>query len=99
MRTTSSLESFNAYLNKTIAKRANFFKFVANLKLHESRKADTMSNLATDVLPDAQYTRRKVRDQQRDAKIKLHTALLCQCKISVVDFLDAMADGMMFSCS
>lgn len=91
MRTTSSLESFNAYLNRSIAKRGHFFKFIVNLKMHESRKADTMSSLITDTVPDAQYQRRKIRDQKRDAKIKMNTDLLKNEKISVAGFLNAMS--------
>lgn len=91
MRTTSSLESFNAYLNRTIEKRGNFFKFVVNLKIHESRKADTMYSLVHDEVPDAQYQRRKLRDRQRDAKVEMNRVLLRDGKISVAGFLDAIS--------
>lgn len=92
MRTTSSLEAFNSYLNRTMAKRAGFFKFVSNLKLHESRKAETMHHLANDTVPDSQYNRRKLSDQKRDKKIKILTEQLSNGMISMTGFLDAMVD-------
>lgn len=96
MRTTSSLESFNAVLNRSIAKHSHFFKFVPRLKIHESRKADKMFNLAHDILPNDhdQFKRRKKCDQQREEKIKYFTTKYLIVPItenSVREFLLAMA--------
>lgn len=92
MRTTSSLESFNAVLNRSIAKKANFFKFVEGLKLHESRKADDMHNRTHDNLPEEHFERRHLRDREREEKIRSHTILLESGVISTADFLQAMVD-------
>lgn len=91
MRTTSSLEAFHSVLNRTIAKGPNFFKFIERLRLHESRAADRMHNLAHDILPDKQFQARLKRDQDRDEKIRHHTGLLCNGAITPEEFLDAMA--------
>lgn len=103
MRTTSSLESFNAVLNKSIAKRANLFKFIPRLRLHESRKADEMYHLAHDILSPDQFMRRKKKDRIRDEKIKLLTSKYLKGNITnqkIVSFLDEMAldkHGTIFS--
>lgn len=44
MRTTSSLEAFNSALNRTLPRRANFFKFVQCLKTHEFSKFSDIFN-------------------------------------------------------
>lgn len=92
MRTTSSLESFNAVLNRSIAKKANFFKFLERLKLHESRKADDMHSRAHHTLPEKHFKRRHLRDQERENKIRSLTTLLESGAISTGDFLQAMAN-------
>lgn len=74
-----------------MAKRAHIFKFISNLKMHESRKSDTMYNLANDIVPDGQFDRRKLCDKERDKKIKNLTAKLTKGTISVARFLDDMA--------
>lgn len=91
MRTTSSLESFNSSLNRTVSKKKNYYTFFERLRLHESKKADTMHNLAHDVLPDKHFEPRHIKDQKRDQKIKFFIQLLCNQKISVFEFLTAMA--------
>lgn len=82
MRTTSSLESFNAVLNKSIAKRANLFKFVPRLRLHASRKEDEMIQLAKGLLRPDQFKRRKEKDQMREEKIQYLTAKYLNGKIT-----------------
>lgn len=94
MRTTSSLESFNAVLNKSIAKRANLFKFIPRLRLHESRKADEMYHLAHDILSPVQFMRRKKKDQIRDEKIKHLTSKYLEGNITnqkIQSFLEEVA--------
>lgn len=92
MRTTSSLESFNSALNRSIPKKANFFTFVERLKLHESRKAEDMHNLVNDKLPKNQYERKHYCDQKREEKIRFNTELLHKGIINTSGFLAAMAD-------
>lgn len=55
MRTTSSVEGFNSFLNRSVRLRDHFFKFVESLRLHESRKTDELFNIIHDkVLPKKQ---------------------------------------------
>lgn len=91
MRTTSSLESFNAYLNRTIPKRGNLFKFMSRLKYHECRKADRMHNLVHNFVPQKQFERKTLKDRLREAKIEKATDLLSK-GASIGDFLNALAN-------
>lgn len=91
MRTTSSLECFHSKLNRTVAKKPNFFKLTERLKMHESRSADRMHNTIHDILPDERFEPKLKRDKERAAKIKHFTDLLCNEKITVGQFLNAMA--------
>lgn len=97
MRTTSSLESFNAVLNRSIAKRPNFYKFVERLKLHESRAADQMYNAVHGLQKCLEPHHEK--DRQRAEKIKHFTKLICNRKLTPQEFLNAMAqkDRMYYS--
>lgn len=92
MRTTSSLESFNSAINRSVKKKQNYFKFVERLRIHESRKADRMHNLAHDVLPAKQFTARHKADRLRHEKIKENTDLLRDGVISTAEFLSIMAN-------
>lgn len=91
MRTTSSLESFNAVLSRSIYKRFNFFKFIVKLKFHDARKSERMHNLAHDVLAETQYERRKAKDKDREKKIANVTEMLKNKEISIGRFLRVMA--------
>lgn len=92
MRTTSSVEAFNSFLNRSILKRDHFFKFIERLKLHDSRKTDDFFNLIHDnVLPKHQLERTKKRDQLREEKIKLYSFLLDRKEITFEQFLEEMA--------
>lgn len=92
MRTTSSIEAFNSVLNRSIAKRPNFFKLVERLKFHESRKADNFFNLAHDDVPMSQYQPRHMKDRVRNQKINELTEMLTKNRIDVERFLELMAD-------
>lgn len=50
-----------------------------------------MYHLANDIVPDSQYDRRKLIDQNRDQKIKDLTGQLTNGTISSASFLNAMA--------
>lgn len=90
MRTTSSLESFNAVLKRSIAKSFNLFKFVARLKYHECRKAERMNNLSHDDLSELHYARRKKKDEEREKKIQKVSAMLHDGQITIGEFLKIM---------
>lgn len=92
MRTTSSLESFNSALNRSIPKKANFFTFVQRLKLHESRKADQMSNIINDKLPQNHFERKHYCDRKREEKIRLHSERLYNGQTNTCGFLAAITD-------
>lgn len=91
MRTTSSLEAFNSSLNRSIPKKAHLFKFIECLKLHESRKADRMYSLAHGTLPEIHFKARREKDEIRAEKIRRCTSFLCEKKMSIKEFLEAMA--------
>lgn len=97
MRTTSSLESFNAVLNKNIAKRTGFFKFIPCLRFLESRKADRMIQMANGIFRADQFKRKRERDQYRQAKIEVLTAKHLNGKVTkknIKDFLGEMSEDM-----
>lgn len=98
MRTTSSVESFNAVLLRSIAKRPHFFKFLSRMKYHESRKADEFINLAHTNVTASQFERRKMKDKLREKKIKDLTEMLNKNGIDAHDFLELMVkeDDCMF---
>lgn len=91
MRTTSSLEGLNSVLNRSILKRAHFFRFVERLRYHESRKANDMMNLTIDDLPQSQFEPKHMKDRERKEKIKYYTNLLDKKIITVEQFLEEMA--------
>lgn len=92
MRTTSSLESFNAVLNRSLVKHGHFFEFTMRLKFHESRKSDEMYYLMYDDVPHNQLQRRKKCDKEREKKVQTNTALLMSGVFSIREFMNAMAD-------
>lgn len=92
MRTTSSVESFNAVLNRSIERHPEFFKLVLALQLHESRKADEMHYLATNnPSPDAHFKKKNKQDQERNEKITALTEKLNLGILSTEEFMWAMA--------
>lgn len=91
MRTTSSLESFNNILNRSISKHTHFFKFLCRLRIHESRKTDEMFYVTNYILPDSHFERRKERDRNRETKIQFFTAKLLSGQFTINQFLLAMA--------
>lgn len=92
MRTTSSVESFNALLNGSIEKHPDLFNLVMALKIHESRKADEMFRVANNSpTPDAHFEKKKKKDQERDHKIRFWTQKLIGNEITTEEFMRAMA--------
>lgn len=91
MRTTSSPESHNSKLNRSIPKRSNFFKFIDQLKVQESSKLIDLYNLVTDNPDEKSLVRKRKRDQERDDKIKTLTNSLKHAKMSIKEFLEEMA--------
>lgn len=88
-RTSSPMESINSVLNRTVAKKVHFFRFVGRLRLFESKKAFDMSFA---IMPNFRETVPKnKRCQFRDAKIKECTEWLDGNKIDVTDFLNELA--------
>lgn len=92
MRTTSSVESFNAVLGRKCSKHPHLFKFIDQLKIVELKKALTLLCLMEPGVPNSQFEPRKKKDQERNEKIKYFTTLLVQKIISVSIFLEAMAN-------
>lgn len=90
MRTISSLESMHSMLNRSLAQKKHFFKFVECLRVHESRKADNFFSLLNG-LPATRF-QRNMKNQRRDDKIKHFTALLLKKTLDVKQFSQAMAD-------
>lgn len=94
MRTTSSVESFNAVLYRSIERHPDFYKLVIALQIHESRKTDQMHYLATNnPSPDAHFKKKRKLDQERDLKITALTEKLNGGTVSVEEFMLAMANG------
>lgn len=97
MRTTSSVEGFNSFLSRSIKKRGHFFKFVQDLKMHESRKTDSLYNTIHDQLPKGQLERTKKKDRLREEKINLCTVQLENNLINLEQFLVRMAAPDVYS--
>lgn len=92
MRTTSSVESFNAVLNRSIEKRPNFFRLVLALQIHESRKADKMHYVATNCpSPCGHFRKKKKEDEEREQKIVKLTGDLNEGRLSTEGFMLEMA--------
>lgn len=91
MRTTSSLEAFNAVLKRSIVQRFNFFKFISRIKFHECRKSERMYNLANENVIESHYVRRKRNDQDREAKIARVTLMLTKKTITFKQFLQIIS--------
>lgn len=92
MRTTSSAESLNAKLGRSFPKRGNFFNFLSALKVFEYGQADSMRSLLASPIPKKQLERKHAADKNRDAKIKHFSKLLRDEEMTIVEFMDAMAD-------
>lgn len=90
MRTISSLESMHSMLNRSLAQKKHFFKFIECLRLHESRKADNFFALVNGL--QATRFQRHPKIQRRDEKIKSFTDSLTSSKINIEQFLQGMAD-------
>lgn len=92
MRTTSSVESFNAVLNRSIDKHPDFFRLVMALKIHESRKTDHLFYTThNDPKPDEFFEKKKIRDRERDKTIRGLTAKLNNDELNTEEFMHAMA--------
>lgn len=92
MRTTSSLESLHSSLGRSFPKHPHIFKFLDRLRLNEFSKLLNMLDLVKDNVPDQQYQRKRLVDQQREEKIKFFTDQLRNGIIDVGEFLEAMAN-------
>lgn len=92
MRTTSSLESLHSALGRSFPKHPHIFRFSDRLRLCEFSKLLNMLDLVKDDVPDQQFQRRRLRDQQREEKIRFFTDQLLLQKISVGEFLEAIAN-------
>lgn len=67
MRTTSSLESNNAVLNKSLPKRSNFFKFTQSLKQQEFAKSTDFLNICNGL--QAKNVRTKKNHTEKNNQI------------------------------
>lgn len=83
------MESLNSILNRSIAKKTHFFRFVARLKLFESKKSNDMALAVNSNLPQLSSGNKKY--QMRNKKIKELTAQFDAGSIDVEDFLKLMA--------
>lgn len=96
MRTTSSLESLNAVLRRSIPNHPHIYKFTDRLRLHEySKYLDMLKAVKSNI--SLTPVRRKKRDQQRDEKIKYFTEMLkTDVDMHAGDFLLKLADENLF---
>lgn len=91
MRTTSSVESLNAQLNRSFPKRGNIFQFINCLKIFEFGKAEAMRHLVS-WQPNNQLQRKRKADREREQSIRKHTAALHAKEIDLEEFIDAVAN-------
>lgn len=92
MRTTSSVESFNALLNRSIVKSPEFFNLVLSLKIHETRIVDEMWYVSrSNPEPNDYFEKKKKKDQERDKKIRVLTKKLNEMELTTEEFMREMA--------
>lgn len=90
-RTSSPLESINSILNRSIAKKTHFFRFVARLRFFESQKAHEMDLASRNQLKECPP--RDKRTAFRNKKIEEITEMFDKGRIDVQEFLKAMASN------
>lgn len=91
MRTTSSAESLHSTYNRSFPNHPHIFKFVDCLKMHAGVKANTMWSFESNGAADGQLKRKSKIDREREERITYFSALLDFGRISVKEFLNAMA--------
>lgn len=91
MRTTSPVESINSYIQRTFPGQTNIFKFVDNLKLHETTKASDLFQLSINEISSKQLKMKRKEDQKRQNKINVLTEHLKSGEISAAIFLESMS--------
>lgn len=92
MRTTSSLESLNSTLGRSVPKHPHIFRFINFIKFHEFVKSCDMLCLTGPDLPDSQLERRRKNDREREEKIQFFTSKLMAREINSSEFLEAMGN-------
>lgn len=90
------MESLNSVLNRSIAKKTHFFRFVARLKFFESKKSHDMALAVDSRCPEHQSGNKKY--QIRRKKIEELTKMFDKGSIDVQDFLEAMASDQYRMC-
>lgn len=91
MRTTSSLESMNAVIQRKFQKRTHIFKFVKDLRMHDAIQSHDLLHLSSYKNLSPCLTRITANAQIREAKIKYFTENLQNGLITIDDFLKAMS--------
>lgn len=92
MRTTSSLESVNSTLGRSFPKHPHIFKFLDCLRLFEFSKLLSMIDLVKNENSCQQFQRKRQLDKDREEKINFFTNVLNENRITVREFLEAMAN-------
>lgn len=93
MRTTSSLESFNSVINRTVTQHANIFKFMDGIKLIDFAKNLELVELSKDSARQP-TTRKRLADQKREERIQNTTERLHRSQITPSEFLDFLSGGI-----
>lgn len=91
MRTTSSVEAMNSVIQRQFPTNPHIFKFIENLKLHESIKSTDLYQLGQGTSPNEKMQRKRAEDRVRDDKIKFWSEKLKNGEITVAVFLKSMA--------
>lgn len=88
-RTSSPLEALNSILNRSIAKRTHFFRFVGRLRVFESKKSNDMASAVNS--QSSQFSSGNKKYQMRNKKIKELTKAFDSGGIDVEGFLESMS--------
>lgn len=94
MRTTSSIESLNARVGRTFPIHGNLFAFMASLKVLEYAKTTDLRNLINAKEPKGQLERRRNKCKASDKRIKYYENLRRTGTISISEYFEAMATGV-----
>lgn len=91
MRMTSSLESFNAKLNRGIPKKMGLFKFIEQLKVIEAKKSYNFYTRANERLTEEPRKKKNTQKERDSIIINLYTNLINNNKLTEEEFLYSVA--------
>lgn len=91
MRTTSSVESLNSVLGRSMPKHPNVFRFMDHLRLHEFAKYMDFKESLKPAAGEKQFERQRKDTKDRAKNIQSFTTKLELNEINVVEFMEGVS--------